>query len=123
MSSRFACEVSGVEFLEGGVDVVEVERDGGDDPLMGVDLEDAEHLCAKSIRPLMTIQKPHTEKDQAVPAGCHVRPRHICDKQVGDRSHVRDLGLPTDPDSRAHYPTAIVTEEVVGDYVRHGVPV
>ena len=45
VSGRFAGEVSGIEFLEGGVDVVEVERDGGGEPVIGVDLEDAEHLC------------------------------------------------------------------------------
>ena len=119
----FAGEVPGVEFFEGGVDVVEVERDGGDDPLISVDLGDAEHLCAKSIGLLIAIQKTDAEKDKALPTGCDICPRHIRDKQVGDRSHVRDLGFPTDPDSRAHYPTAIVAEEVVGDYGRHGVPV
>ena len=61
MSSCFACEVPGVEFLEGGVDVVEVERDGGDDPLISVDLGDAEHFCAKRIGSLIAIRKADTE--------------------------------------------------------------
>ena len=46
---RFAGEVPGVKFLEGGVDVVEVEHDARRDPLVGVDLDDAEHLGAELI--------------------------------------------------------------------------
>ncbi len=38
MGGRFAGEVAGVEFLEGGVDVVDVEPDASDDPLFGIDL-------------------------------------------------------------------------------------
>ena len=52
VGGRFAGEVSGVEFGEGGVDVVEVERDERDDPLVGVDLDDAERLGEKCLRPL-----------------------------------------------------------------------
>ena len=42
MGGRFAGEVPGVEFLEGGVDVVGVERDCADDLVVGVDLDDVE---------------------------------------------------------------------------------
>src|ERR1700733_2966226 len=45
---RFARDVSSIEFLESGVDVVEVERDDGNDPLVGVDLDDAKHFDAES---------------------------------------------------------------------------
>ena len=45
----FAGEVAGVEFGEGGVDVVEVEHDARRDPLVGVDLDDAEHLGAERL--------------------------------------------------------------------------
>ena len=41
---RLACEVSGIEFLVGGVDVLEVECDARHDPLVGVDLDDAQNL-------------------------------------------------------------------------------
>ncbi len=44
MGGRFAGEVPGVEFLEGGVDVVGVEHDVRRDPLVGVDLDDVEDL-------------------------------------------------------------------------------
>ncbi len=41
MGGRFAGEVAGVEFGEGGVDVVGVEHDVRRDPPVGVDLGDA----------------------------------------------------------------------------------
>ena len=50
VGGRFAGEVAGVELLEGGVDVVEVERDARRDPVVGVDLDDAEHLDAERPR-------------------------------------------------------------------------
>ena len=49
VGGRFAGEVPGVEFFEGGVDVVEVERDARRDPLVGVDLDDAEHLGVERL--------------------------------------------------------------------------
>ena len=42
--SRFAGEVARFEFLEGGVDVVELEDDGRRDSLVGVGLDDAERF-------------------------------------------------------------------------------
>ena len=53
MGGRFAGEVSGVEFLEGGVDVLEVERDV-DYPLVDVDLHKAEHLAVERLGPLIS---------------------------------------------------------------------
>ena len=37
-------EVPGLEFLERGVDVVRIEDDGAGQPVVGIDLDDAEHL-------------------------------------------------------------------------------
>ena len=50
---RFAREVPGVEFVEGGVDIVGVEHDACHDPLVGVDLDDAEHLGVERLGPLV----------------------------------------------------------------------
>ena len=50
VGGRFAGEVPGVELLEGGVDVVEVEHDARRDPVVGVDLDDAEHLDGETPR-------------------------------------------------------------------------
>ncbi len=57
VGGRFAGEVSGVELLEGGVDVVEVEHDARDDPLVGVDLDDAEHLGVERLGPWSRPEK------------------------------------------------------------------
>ncbi len=43
--------------------------------------------------------------------------------ELGDRPHVRDLGIPTVSDAGVHHPTTIVDENVVGQCLRHGVPV
>ena len=53
VGGRFAGEVAGVEFLEGGVDVVEVERDSRRDPIVGVDLDDAENFDVERLGPLI----------------------------------------------------------------------
>ena len=45
VGGRFAGEVPGVEFLEGGVDVVEIEHDLCRDLFVGVDLDDVDHLA------------------------------------------------------------------------------
>ena len=66
---RFAGEVARVELLEGSIEVVEVERDGCHDPLISVDLGDAEHLCAKSIGLLIAVQKTRHGKGQGDPHG------------------------------------------------------
>ena len=44
MDGAFAGEVAGFEFLDGSVDVVEVERDKRDDLLVRVDLDNRERL-------------------------------------------------------------------------------
>ena len=53
VGGRFAGKVAGVEFFEGGVDVVGVEPDARHDPAVGVDLEDAEQLDAERLRSLI----------------------------------------------------------------------
>ncbi len=50
VGGRFAGEVSGIEFREGGVDVVDVEHDDRRDPLVGVDFDDVEGLDFESTR-------------------------------------------------------------------------
>ena len=70
VGGRFAGEVAGVEFGEGGVDVVEVEHDARRHPVVGVDLDDAEHLgdgtrSGRWSRP----EKRDTTEGEALPAG------------------------------------------------------
>ena len=64
-----------------------------------------------------------THEDKAFPAGRNDGRRHVRDPEVGDRAHVRDLGVPTVPDPRVDHSTAIVSGKVVGQHLRHGVPV
>ena len=65
---RFAGEVPGIEFCDGGVEVVEVERDSCDDPLVGVDLCDAEHLGVKSVGSPVSTREADATEDEALPA-------------------------------------------------------
>ena len=44
------------------------------------------------------------------------------DSDVGDRSHVRDLGISTVPDPGIHDLTTIINANVVGQYFRHRRP-
>ena len=69
VGGRFAGEVSGVELLEGGVDVVEVERDARHDPLVGVDLDDAEHLACGTPRAHGRGPRSGYDEDEAFSAG------------------------------------------------------
>jgi hypothetical protein len=119
----FAGEVSGVELRDGGIEVVDVKSDNRSDPLVGADLDDAEHICQKCFGPLIAVREADTHEDEAHPAGRHDGRRQVRDPQVGDRPHVHDLGVSAMSDSRAHHPTAIVTGKVVGQYLRQGIPV
>ena len=56
VGGRFAGEVPGVEFRDGGVDVVDVKPDVRHDPVVGVDLNDAEQLGVNRIGPLVSAR-------------------------------------------------------------------
>ena len=61
VGGRFAGEISGVEFLEGGVDVVKVDCDESRDPVVGVDLDEVEHFG-------LGRRGPNATEGEAVPA-------------------------------------------------------
>ena len=65
---RFAGKVSGVELRDGGVEVVGVERDVRRDPLVGVDLGDAEDLGVECLGPLVSARVADTAEGEALPA-------------------------------------------------------
>src|SRR6516164_4056988 len=94
----FAREVSGIEFANGGVEVVEVERDYRDDPLVGVDLDDAEQLAMKCLGPLVSFREACTTEDEALPASCNHGRRYL-HPDLGEGSHVRDVDFSTILDS------------------------
>ena len=53
VGGRFAGEVAGVELLEGGIEIVKVEGDVRRDPLVAVDLVDAECIDVERLGPLV----------------------------------------------------------------------
>ena len=113
---RFAGEVSGVEFLEGGIDVVEVEHDTRHDPLVGVDLDDAEGIdderlgvtarkrtrmrARRSPRVAMTVDASYREPRPRRSPACF-RSRHP--DRVGPRRS------PPDDDRRWKKSSAIIS--------------
>ncbi len=100
VGGRFAGEVSGVEFLEGGVDVVEVERDAATIQFVGVDLDDAEHLERKSSGLLLAVREADTTEGEALPADRNNSRRHVRNPQSAIARMFVDLGVWTVPDSR-----------------------
>src|ERR1700744_1155911 len=68
VDGRFAGEVSGVEFREGGVDVLRVERDPCHDSLVRVDLNDAEEFEVECLR-LISGRDAHTTELETIAAG------------------------------------------------------
>ena len=69
VGGRFAGEVAGIELRDGGVDVVEVERDPGLDPVVGVDLDYPQEICAERPRILDIVRVSGTREGEAFSAG------------------------------------------------------
>ena len=80
------------------------------DPVVGVDLDDAEHLGVERLGPLVAAREADTTEGEALAAGRNDCRRYVRDPDVGDRPHVRDFGISTVSDARAHHPTTIVVE-------------
>ena len=94
-----------------------------DDPLVGVDLDDAEHLGVERLGPLVADRRSVTTEDEALPAGRNDCRRYVRDPDVGDRPHVCDFGVPTVSDPGVHHSSTIVVEYVLGQCLGHRVPV
>ena len=63
---RLAGDVSGVELRDGGVEVVDVEHDNRRHPLVGIDLDDCEHLDAERVGPLVASRKSVMSQGEAL---------------------------------------------------------
>ncbi len=74
-------------------------------------------------RPLIAARVAVTREDEALAAGRNDGRGDVRDPDVGDRPHVRDLGVSTVSDSRVHHATTIVAAIIVGQDLRHRVPV
>jgi hypothetical protein len=123
VSSRFACGVTGIKLPEGGVGVVEVERDSCHDLLVGIDFDDVKHLDVKRLGPAIAPDETGTNEDEALATHRKHRRRYVICPDLHCGPNACDLGIPTLPDSRAHNPTAIVGTKIIGQYRGHGVPV
>ena len=93
------------------------------DPVVGVDLDDAEHLVVEAPRTSRGPTNRITNEGEALPAGRDDGRRYVRGSDLGDRLHVRDFGIPTVSDPGVHHPTTIVVRNVVGQRLGHGVPV
>ena len=103
---RFAGEVSGIEFLDGCLDVLDVEHDSRRDAAVEVGLDDDEHIsnetpcCSlKETRVRVRIRRsPRVAMTSTVMFG----------PEISGHPHVVDLGIPTAAGSGAGYPAPIV---------------
>ena len=123
VGGRFAGEVSGVELLEGGVDVVEVEHD------------ELPTICSSALISTMSSNSVWNASArgldrEAIRLRARRSPRvaidgrrHVVDPEFGDGSHVRDLGISSVSDSGVHDPSTIVDGDVLGQYLCHRAPV
>ena len=78
-----------------------------DDPLVGVDLDDAEHLGVERLGSLIAADTD-TNEGEALPAGRNDGRRHVVTPRSATARMFAICGISTVSDSRAHDPTAIV---------------
>src|SRR3954465_10818831 len=78
VSGRFACEVSGVEFLQGCLDLVEVEHDVCRYSVLAVELDDAERLAVERLGSFIVARPLRVTEDKASATGrnCVCCPDH-----------------------------------------------
>ena len=84
------------------------------DPLVGVDLDDAEHLGVERLGPLVAAREEDTTEDEVLAAGRNDGRRDGRDPEVGDGPHVRDLDISTVSDPARSRPDDDRQRYVVG---------
>ena len=115
LGGGFAGEVLGIELLEGGVDVVDVEREERRDPVVGVDLENVEHISVERLGPLVAGRETGMNEDEPLAAGRNDGlTSYACTPDVGGRPHDFDDGIGALSEAEIHERTAIVDGNVVG---------
>src|SRR5215469_16874997 len=92
MGGRFAGKVSSVEFGDGGVHVVEVERDQRCDPLVGADLDDLLELDIERLG--AGGRTPSTTEGEARPAGSDCGRGEFSDPEISGRLNASDFRIP-----------------------------
>src|SRR6202035_3396568 len=116
VSARLAREVSGVEFFECGVDVVDVEHDVRREPIVGVELGDAQHFDAEIPLAPVAVWGTDTGQSEALPADRNHGRRYVC-QRVRQGSKIRDHDIAPFPDTDVHHAAAIIDKTVVGQYL------
>ena len=103
---RFAGEVSSVEFLEGGVDILQVETDCRRDPFVGVVLNDLKDIDLNLVS--LPAQGAKARENEAFAPGRNDR-RHRGGQQpdFGRYAQVFDRGISTASDPGVDDPTTV----------------
>src|SRR5271168_2980360 len=94
MGRGLAAEVSGIELLDGGVEVVELEQDDRRMLIVRVDFDDAQHLVEELPGPAAFATR-EARKDEALPTRCDNDGPEVSDSDVDKRPQACNLGIPT----------------------------
>ena len=88
-----------------------------------VDLDDGESIDAEGVGRLVPTRVVRPREDEARAASRNDGRRHVRAPEIGTGAYARDFDISAVSDTSAHHGTAILTEKVVGQYFRYGVPV
>nr|WP_142386790.1 hypothetical protein [Mycobacterium sp. QGD 101] len=123
MGSGFACGVTGIDFLECGVDVIRIEHDACNDSIVRVGFEDDESFGVEPFGSLVASRQAGTTERKALSPGRNCGRRNVLSADLGDRLNARDFDISSASGSGVHRPPAIVHVGIVRQYLRHCGPV
>ncbi len=121
VGGRLAGEVSGIEFLESGVDVVGVERDQIHYQPVGIDLGHRERFGMECVRPCVASVVEGTSECEALPADREEVRCQTLSPNVRDRPYRRDGGGAVVA-FVAESSTPVLEPDVVGEQLSDLVP-
>ena len=75
LGGRLTGEIPSLKFFKGSVDVVEVEQEARRDPVVFIDLDDAEHFTVERLRSVISAREAESGEDKALTTGCDDRRR------------------------------------------------
>src|ERR1700730_6997334 len=113
IGSCFAGEGPSVEVFKGGVHVVRVEHDVRREPILGVELGDADHFDAEIPLLPVAVWGRYAGQGEAVPADRNDARRYVC-QSLSQSPKIRDHDIAPFPDTDVHHATTIADKTVVG---------
>ena len=116
MRRGLACQIPRVEFLEGRVDVVGIERDQRRYPLVSVNLEYVKGLDDESLRFLVSPREARTTEGETPAAGRDGR-RNDLHAKLGAHPHILEHGVPAASHTGIDDATVVFVVEVVREYL------